>query len=216
MDEFDKYMDRLLSDIRTLLIPCSGLPHVLMPRSGNCICHALKKLDVESFSIWRYDDELPSGFVRPLLSLRVESSTTVVLARHWRNEAYGVRFPDLLYMPDHVPDEVLQTIAEFCRIRHRDGSVGTHHIKRLTDALTRVAWVIAILHVAPFMDDEPTYYCFFMAQDGQEMDRFGSLMLQHDIRTFHLDEKSDTWPVPEECEIQAKRLWEQEMQLIEE
>lgn len=210
-DKFDKCMEKSLSGLRTLLLPYSGLPHVLMPRSGSCICHALKTLDVESFSIWRYHDDPSSGFVRPWASLPVDSSAPLVLASHWRNEANGVRFPELLYMPDHVPDEVFQTISKFCRVRRRDESVRTREIRRLADALAHVTWVIAALYVAPFMEDEPTNYCLFISQDGEQMAHFVSLMSQHDIRTFRLDEESDGWPVPEECEIQAVRLWEQEL-----
>ena len=202
-------MDVALSRFGSLINPYYQHPHILIPRSGGCIVHALKSLDAEWFLICNYNRL--RRVMAPSVSTRVESSTSYVLADDWRTDPYGAVFPELLYLPRDTDELIFRRLTIFCRARDRLLSVSKTFVKELTDTLTRVAWVIAPLSVPPFMLDAPTYHCLVVAQDPEPLDRLTSVLSQHGIRTFHLDPTSDKWPVPEQCEDQAEALWDEEL-----
>ena len=204
-------MDEALAKIMFMLKPYSGYPHVLIPRSGRCIVHALKSLEARSFSLWRYNDDPSSEFDKPWLSLPVEMPTSFVLADHWRNEAFGAFFPELLYLPDDTAEVEFRRLTEVFRLRQTGAITAARFVKRVKNILTRLEWVITPMRVEPFLGDEPTYYCLVIAQNAKQLRQLATLMLKLNIRTFQLDATSDAWPIPEECEMEAEDLWDREL-----
>lgn len=195
----------------SLLAPCCDIPHLLIPRCGTCITDALISLGEEEFLRWRYWNVLSADFVKPSSSLAVGPSTPSVLAEQWRVEAYGASFPELFYLPVETSDEVYRRLSKVCGVAHTAASADTRRIKLLRKALKELEWAIAPFHIAPFMEDEPTYYCLVVFQGTEQMSHVVSAMSERSIRTFHLSKPLSDWPVPDECEEEALRLWEHEV-----
>ena len=204
-------MKDYLARHKSLLAPCCDFPHVLIPRCGTCITDALISLGEEEFLFWRYWNDPSSDFVKPSSSQAIGPSTPSVLAEEWRVEAYGAGFPELFYLPVDTTDEVYWRLTECCRIASKRNPADFRPAKLLRKALRKLQWAIALFHVAPFMEDEPTYYCLVIVQDVEQMGQVVSAMSEQNVRTFCLSKPPVEWPVTEECEEEARRMWEREL-----
>jgi hypothetical protein len=204
-------MKDFLTRNKSLLAPCCDFPHLLVPRSGMCITDALISLGEEEFLRWRYWNDPSADFVKPSPSLEVGPSTPSILAEQWRAEAYGASFPELFYLPVDTNEEVYRRLTGSCSIAHARNLTDARPAKLIRKVLKKLKWAIAPFHVAPFMEDEPTYYCLVFLQDTEQMSQVVSAMSERSIRTFHLSSPLSDWPVSDECEEEALRLWELEI-----
>ncbi len=205
-------MNEILSRIVNLLKAYSDHPHILIPRSGNSVVQSLKAIGVDSFGIWRYYEDPSSEFVRPTMFMPVQASTSFELADHWWSEAYGARFPELLYLPEHTTDEVYRVLSRLCEQRD-NSALCEKYLGKIKNKLVDLDWVIAPIHVTSFGHDEPTYHCMVLSNDIENIDLVEMAMSELSVSTFKFVPGSNEWPVSLEAENEACRLWESELKV---
>lgn len=154
---------------------------------------------------------MPEHVLRSPVATSVSKGLSRELAYKWRDEAYGVLFPEILYLPENASPVFFSKMTRLCEDRQNSSFQAPENSTGFRKALSGLDWVIAPLHVAPFMHDEPTYYCIVLSNDSVVIELIEIEMLDFGVETFRLTRGSIQWPIPDDAEYTAKRLWEQEL-----
>jgi len=198
-------MNDSTSRILALIKQYSSYPHILIPRRGHCIFRSLNAIGVDSIVLWRYYDapstlDDPSvNFTQPTLPISVGESLSNDLELAWNSEAYGVGFPEMLYLPTFTPDTTYVCLSRLCKQYRHNDPPPDKYITGIRKTLVSLSWAIAPLTIAPHMHDSASDYCLLLSNDPLIIGLVELAMSDFDVRTFKLTHGSNQWPIPTEA-----------------